>query len=188
MGGRAVVALEPDDLRAGKILLEAQDVVDLGAAPAIDRLVVVADAADVRRAFAGSAARGACASRARQRQAACASEPQPQVLRDVGVLVLVDQDVFEAALVLRSTSGCSRKMRMVCSSRSPKSQAFSVFSRVLIGGVELAALAVGEGRGFALRHLRRASRPLFFQPSISAASRRGRPALLVEAFGLRSAA
>ncbi len=47
VGGRAVVALQPDDRGAGKILLEAQDVVDLGAAPAIDRLVVVADAADV---------------------------------------------------------------------------------------------------------------------------------------------
>ena len=45
--GRAVVPLEADDLGAGKILLEAEDVVDLGAAPAIDRLVVVADAADV---------------------------------------------------------------------------------------------------------------------------------------------
>ena len=45
--GRAVVALEPDDGGAREILLEAQDVVDLGAAPAIDRLVVVADAADV---------------------------------------------------------------------------------------------------------------------------------------------
>ncbi len=47
MAGRAVIALEPDHLGAGKILLEAQDVVDLGAAPAVDRLVVVADAADV---------------------------------------------------------------------------------------------------------------------------------------------
>src|SRR5215470_4280278 len=47
MGGRAVVALQADHLGAREILLEAQDVVDLGAAPAIDRLVVVADAADV---------------------------------------------------------------------------------------------------------------------------------------------
>ncbi len=45
--GAAVIALQADDLRAGKVVLEAQDVVDLGAAPAIDRLVVVADAADV---------------------------------------------------------------------------------------------------------------------------------------------
>src|SRR3954452_21930798 len=47
VAGRAVVALEADDLGAGKIMVEAQDVVDLRAAPAIDRLVVVADAADV---------------------------------------------------------------------------------------------------------------------------------------------
>src|SRR5438552_8945018 len=41
MAGRAVIALQPDDLGAGKIVLEAQDVVDFGAAPAINRLVVV---------------------------------------------------------------------------------------------------------------------------------------------------
>ncbi len=52
VAGGAVVALEADDLGAGKIVVEAQDVVDLGAAPAIDRLVVVADAADVFEAAA----------------------------------------------------------------------------------------------------------------------------------------
>ena len=76
----AVVALQPDDLGAGKVLLEAQDVVDLGAAPAVDRLVVVADAADVGRA--------------------AGDQPQPEILGDVGVLVLVDQRVAEAALVV----------------------------------------------------------------------------------------
>ncbi len=47
VAGRAVVAFQPHDLGAGEVVIEAQDVVDLGAAPAIDRLVVVADAADV---------------------------------------------------------------------------------------------------------------------------------------------
>src|SRR5580698_5104321 len=47
VAGRAVIALQPDHFGAGEIVLEAQDVVDLGTAPAIDRLVVVADAADV---------------------------------------------------------------------------------------------------------------------------------------------
>src|SRR5262245_14588456 len=42
----AIVALEPDHLGAREVVLEAQDVVDLGAAPAIDRLIVVTDAAD----------------------------------------------------------------------------------------------------------------------------------------------
>ena len=44
---RAVVLFQPDHLCPGEVFLEAQDVVHLGAAPAIDRLVVIADAADV---------------------------------------------------------------------------------------------------------------------------------------------
>ena len=59
VAGRAVVALEPDDRGAGEIVLEAQDVVDLGAAPAVDRLVVVADAADVLAAGRLAAGAGA---------------------------------------------------------------------------------------------------------------------------------
>ena len=59
VAGGAVIALEADDLGAGKIVLEAQDVVDLGAAPAIDRLVVVADAADV---FGGGEGEGSFTS------------------------------------------------------------------------------------------------------------------------------
>src|SRR5208282_6936739 len=47
MARGAVVLLEADDARAREILLEAQDVADLGPAPAVDRLVVVAHAADV---------------------------------------------------------------------------------------------------------------------------------------------
>ena len=47
VAGGAVIALEADDGGAGKVVLEAQNIVDLGAAPAVDRLVVVADAADV---------------------------------------------------------------------------------------------------------------------------------------------
>jgi hypothetical protein len=61
-GRRAVVALQPDDLGAGKIALEAQDVVDLGAAPAIDRLVVVADAADIAAPCASSRSHRYCAT------------------------------------------------------------------------------------------------------------------------------
>ncbi len=63
VAGRAVVALQPDDLGAGEVGLEAQDVVDLRAPPAIDRLVVVADAADIAVALR--------------------EQPQPQILGDV---------------------------------------------------------------------------------------------------------
>ena len=78
--GRAVILLEPDDLRAGEILLEAQDVGDLGAAPGIDRLVVVADAADVL--------------------ALLGEQPEPEILGLVGVLIFVDEDIFEALLIV----------------------------------------------------------------------------------------
>ena len=44
---RAVVAFQADHVGAGKIGFEAQDVANLGAAPGIDRLIVVADATDV---------------------------------------------------------------------------------------------------------------------------------------------
>src|SRR5437763_16984952 len=64
VAGGAVIAFEADDLGAGEVVLEAQDVVDLGAAPAVDRLVVVADAADVFRrgpwSRLGLALRDAC--------------------------------------------------------------------------------------------------------------------------------
>ncbi len=81
MSGRAVIAFEPYDLGARKVGLEAQDVVHLGAPPAIDRLIVVADAADVA--------------------AALGEQPEPQILRDVGVLIFVHQHEGEALLVLR---------------------------------------------------------------------------------------
>src|SRR5204863_8434624 len=45
--GRAVILLEPDDQRAGEIALESEDVADLGAPPAVDRLIIVADAAQI---------------------------------------------------------------------------------------------------------------------------------------------
>ena len=84
MGGRAIIALQPDHFGAGEILLETQDIVDVRAAPAIDRLVVVADAADVLPRV-GAAALG--------------EQAQPEILHGIGVLVLVHQDIFEALLV-----------------------------------------------------------------------------------------
>ena len=85
MPGGAVVALEPNDLGAGKVGLEAEDVVDLGPPPAIDRLIVVADTADVAVALG--------------------EQPQPQILGDVGILVFVHQHEKEALLVLREHVG-----------------------------------------------------------------------------------
>ena len=77
---RAVVLFEQDDARFGKVALEVEDVADVGGAPRVDRLVGVADDADVA-VLAGE-------------------QPRELVLGDVRVLELVDQDVQEALLVL----------------------------------------------------------------------------------------
>jgi hypothetical protein len=47
VAGGSVIPFEADHDGAGEILLEAQDVVDLGTAPVIDRLFVIAYAVDV---------------------------------------------------------------------------------------------------------------------------------------------
>ena len=77
--GRSVVLIEHDDLRACEVLLEVEDVPHVGAAPCVDRLVVVADDADV-----------SLPSR---------EQLQQPVLGVVGVLVLVDEQPPERRAV-----------------------------------------------------------------------------------------
>ena len=76
---RAVVLLQLEDHRRGVVLLEGEDVLDLGPAERVDRLRVVAHDADPRVEL---------------REA-----PDDDVLRVVRVLVLVDEDVLELLLV-----------------------------------------------------------------------------------------
>ena len=49
MAGRTVILLQPHNLRPRKITLELQDVANLGAAPAIDRLIIITDTAQIAR-------------------------------------------------------------------------------------------------------------------------------------------
>ena len=72
---RAVVLLERDRARAWEVALEVEDVADVGAAERVDRLIRVADGAEV--AVLGR------------------EQLQQPVLRVVRVLVLVDEDVAE---------------------------------------------------------------------------------------------
>ena len=80
VAGGAVVLLQPHLDGAGEVALVAQDVLHLGAPPAVDGLVVVAHGADVH-ALAGQ-------------------QLEQLELAGVGVLVLVHQQVAEARLVL----------------------------------------------------------------------------------------
>ena len=76
---RAVVLLELDDLGVGEVVLEVEDVADVGAAEGVDRLLVVADH--------------------RQVAVLLGQDLQPAVLRAVRVLVLVHEHVLEVVLV-----------------------------------------------------------------------------------------
>jgi len=80
VAGGAVVLLQLDDPGAGEILLEAQDVLDLGAAPGVDGLVVVTH-------HEGDAVRAG-------------QHAHRGILDGVGVLELVHQDVAETAPVV----------------------------------------------------------------------------------------
>ena len=76
LAGGTIVVLQANDLGVGPVALEVQDVRDLRAPPAIDRLVVVAHDAQV---------------------AMCGSQGlDDAILAAVGVLVLVDQEMIEA--------------------------------------------------------------------------------------------
>src|SRR5512139_1636689 len=83
--GRAVVLLQLDHVQVRVVFVELAQVVGRRAAPAVDRLVDVADRGE-RRAHAGELL-------------------QQAVLRDVGVLVFVDQDVAQAVLPLLAQLG-----------------------------------------------------------------------------------
>ena len=76
---RTVVLFQLEDFRFGIVALEGEDVFDLGAAERVDRLCVVAHDADLAVML---------------RQAA-----DDDVLRVVGILIFVDQNIFELLLI-----------------------------------------------------------------------------------------
>jgi hypothetical protein len=74
MPGGSVIAFKPHHLRAGKILLEPQDVLNLRPAPGIDGLVIITNAADI-------------VMRLRQK-------PQPVILHQICILIFINMYVF----------------------------------------------------------------------------------------------
>ena len=75
---RTVVAFQPNQSRVRKILLKAQNVADFRPAPRVNRLIVVADTAQVVMI---------------PRQ-----QTKPEILNNVGVLVFVNQNIAELPL------------------------------------------------------------------------------------------
>ena len=195
VSGRAVVAFQPNDLGAGKVVLEAQDIVDFGAAPAIDGLVVIPDAADVLQRADGCLRREggvlllvlplpACGERVgvRGTTRALPQQSQPEILGDVGVLILVHQNVSKPPLIL------AQHLRLLAKKPDAPQQQVAEVGRVehlepiLVGGIEFLALAGNEARGFSHGDLLRDEPPVL--PSVDQARQHARrPAFLVDVLG-----
>ena len=157
--GGPIVLFEPDHFRAGEVLLEAQDIGDLGAAPGIDRLVVVADHADVL--------------------ALLREQPQPQVLHLVGVLVFVDQDVLEPLPVLLEHVAVAAHDVEHVQQKVAEIAGVQRLQPVLVERVELPAAAVGVGLVLACVELGR-TQPLVLPAIDQPGQLAGGPALFVE--------
>ena len=103
--GRAVVLLQEHGRGVGVVDLEVEDVADVGAAEGVDRLVGVTHDAQLRRCQPTrrgglGVAHQRSVVAARDRAGRAGELAHQDVLRVVGVLVLVDQDVPEPAPVV----------------------------------------------------------------------------------------
>ena len=80
-------------------------------------------------------------------------QPQPQILRHVGVLVFVDQNEFEAPLILPQHFGLLAEQPDAFEQEIAEVGGVEDFQPLLKRLVEFQPLAVGEHGGFARRHL-----------------------------------
>src|SRR6185369_4489315 len=207
MSGTAIISLQADDLRTGEIVVEAQDVIDFRTAPAVDRLIIIADAANVfgnarevyillrrfearwrpetgLRGVGGSAnlpVRRLVASRNgrhRARRRLC-QQFQPQVLRDVCVLVLIDEDELESFLKIAQYVRVLSEQPDVLEQKVAEIGGIQCLQPLLIGDVQLLTLAIRKARCFTRRHLFR--RKTAILPAIDQRGQDAcRPPLLVE--------
>ncbi len=115
-GSRAVVALQPDDVSAGKILVELLDVFDAGTAPAVNRLIIVANHHQVI--------------------VAAGQHAQPGVLHSVSVLELIDQDMAEAALIVVQQAGIVQPQLVGAQQDFSKVHHAAALTGLFIGGID----------------------------------------------------
>src|SRR5690606_29856105 len=160
MPGGAIIAFQSNDGGAWEILFKAQDVIDLGAAPAIDRLVVVADAAEVRRALGQQA--------------------QPQILGNVGVLILINENVAETAVVLRQNVRVLHEKPEAFEKKIAEVGSIQLLQTRLIGRIKFTALSRSERLRFGSGDLIGCQAAVL--PTVDQGRKlTGRPAILVEA-------
>ena len=161
---RAVILLQPDYHGAREILLEFEDVADLGAAPTIDRLIIVADAADVLVLLGEQA--------------------QPKILRDICVLVLIDQQIAEFALPFRQNRRLFQEDGQIMQQQIAEIGGVQHAQPLLIEPVQLRQPATSKIAGLAWIDLIGGEAAIL--PALDGAQHRARrPALVVDILGLQ---
>ena len=119
----------------------------------------------------------------RRRRRTLRNQPQPQILRHVGVLILIHQDELEPLLILPQHVGLLAEQPDVLQEQVAEVGGVQRLEPILIRRIELLAAAVGEARRLAGRHhVRRQAAVL---PVVDEASQYTRgPPLLVDALGV----
>src|ERR1700754_2409501 len=74
-------------------------------------------------------------------------QPQPEILRDVRILILVDQDEFEPLLILPQHLGMAAEQADAFEQEIAEVGGVERLQPLLISCVELLALAAAEARG-----------------------------------------
>src|SRR5579864_4316314 len=109
-------------------------------------------------------------------------KPQPEILRDVGVLVLVHQHVAEALLVIGEDVGAPRENREIVQQEIAEIDGIEREEPLLISLEKAGAAAVGEAALVFHGDLLRPKAAVF--PALDRAQERaGGPAFLVDAGG-----
>ena len=111
-------------------------------------------------------------------------QAQPQILRDVGVLILVHQDVLEARLIPAQHLRLLAEQADAFQQQVAEVGGVENLEAILVGGVELFPLAAGKACGLAGRNL--LDREPAVLPAVEQAREyAGRPALVVDPFSLQ---
>ncbi len=124
-GSAAEVFLEADDAGAGEVLFEAEDVVDVGTAPAIDGLIGIAGDAEIARVDGEGV--------------------NDLVLGDVGVLVFIDEDVAMTAIELSTEDGVVAQEESDVHEEVVEIDGIGAEESLLVGAISLSDTTIEKG-------------------------------------------
>ena len=114
---------------------------------------------------------------------ALCEQAQPEILRDIGILIFVDEHIFEALLIGGQDVGILAEQAQIFEEKIAEIGGIQLFQAFLIEFVQLAAAAIGESTCFTHGDFVGGQAPIF--PAIDEGGEgAGGPALFVNVLGL----